>query len=123
MTPASIDSPAIPADKRGLAPAKAIENDEAPLTRRKPAQMKETPALPRQRMTERIDALRSEIRSLVADITHAADVSLLDIMADRAGSYAHYQAAREARDWATTASVTLETGLMQLARARPSNPT
>ncbi|QGA38208.1 hypothetical protein GAS19_11670 [Burkholderia glumae] len=117
MTPASIDSPAIPADKRGLAPAKAIENDEAPLTRRKPVQTSEAPALSRQGATEHIDALRSEIRSLVAEITHAADVSQLDLMVDKNGCYARHNAVQEARSWATAAGITLETGLMQIQHA------
>ncbi|WP_257835045.1 hypothetical protein [Burkholderia glumae] len=117
MTPASVDSPAIAANKRGHSPAKAIQNDETPLTRHTSVQTNETPVLLHQGMTTRIEALRSKIRSLVAEITHAADVALLDLIADKAGCYVHYQAVREARDWAATAGITLETGLMQLGHA------
>lgn len=42
-------------------------------------------------------------------------------MADEIGSYARHRAALEARTWAATAGVTLETGLMQLDRAIPTS--
>ena len=45
------------------------------------------------------------------------DVELLDLMADEIGSFARHKAAQDARTWAATAAITLETGLMQLARA------
>ncbi|WP_432207522.1 hypothetical protein [Burkholderia cenocepacia] len=65
----------------------------------------------------RFDALRIEIRALITEISHAADVELLDLMADEIGSFARHKAVQEARTWAATAAITLETGLMQLARA------
>lgn len=71
----------------------------------------------RQGRLARFDALRVEIRSLVVDISHAADIEMLDLMADAVGSFARHKAAQEARTWAAAAGVTLETGLMQLNRA------
>ncbi|MBU9207795.1 hypothetical protein C6Q35_06585 [Burkholderia multivorans] len=106
-------------DSSGLTPAKAIQNDEAPLARRKSIQTNEALSDARQCRFARLEALRIEIRSLVVEISHAADVDLLDVMADEVGSFAHYKAAEEARTWAATAGVTLETGLMQLGRALP----
>ncbi|OXJ35942.1 hypothetical protein CFB82_11885 [Burkholderia sp. HI2714] len=104
----------------GLTPATSIQNNDAPLTRRKAIQMNEALADARQGRLARLDALRTEIRSLVIDISHAADVELLDLMDDEIGSFARHRAAQDARTWAATASITLETGLMQLARALPS---
>ncbi|AOJ62948.1 hypothetical protein WJ32_11040 [Burkholderia ubonensis] len=101
----------------GLTPAKAIQKDEAPLPRRKPIQTEEASADARRGRLARLDALRIEIRSLITDISHAADVELLDLMADEVGSFARHKAAQDARTWAATAAITLETGLMQLARA------
>ncbi|KWE65027.1 hypothetical protein WL77_05485 [Burkholderia ubonensis] len=106
-------------DSSGLTPAKAIQKDEAPLARRKPIQMDEASADARRGRLARIDALRIEIRSLITDISHAADVELLDLMADEVGSFARHRAAQDARTWAATAGITLETGLMQLGRALP----
>ncbi|WP_249180584.1 hypothetical protein [Burkholderia ambifaria] len=57
------------------------------------------------------------MRKLVIEISHAADVDLLDLMADEIGSFTRHKAAQDARNWAATAAITLETGLMQLARA------
>nr|WP_175686540.1 hypothetical protein [Burkholderia multivorans] len=74
----------------------------------------------RQGTLARLDALRIEIRALIVDISHAADVELLDLMADEIGSFARHKAAQDARTWAATAGITLETGLMQLARALPN---
>lgn len=70
-------------------------------------------------MHARLDALCIEIRALVTDVTHSADIVLLDLMADDVGSYARHKAAQDARTWAAAACVTLETGLMQLGRAIP----
>ncbi|HDR9028727.1 TPA: hypothetical protein QDB14_002926 [Burkholderia vietnamiensis] len=103
-------------EKRGRTPAKAIQKDEAPRARRKPIQVNDASADARRGRAERIEALRATIRDLVVEISHAADVDLLDLMADDAGSYARHKAAQEARTWATTAGITLETGLMQLDR-------
>ncbi|KVS77020.1 hypothetical protein WM06_24505 [Burkholderia cepacia] len=71
----------------------------------------------RQGRHARLDALHVEIRALITEISHAADVELLDLMADEIGSFARHKAAQDARTWAATAAITLETGLMQLARA------
>lgn len=68
-----------------------------------------------------IDAIRLEIRQLVDVVVRGADIELLDLMRDEAGSYSRHKAAQEARTWASAACVTLETGLMQLDRAlRPT---
>ncbi|MBN3779211.1 hypothetical protein G3O06_16865 [Burkholderia sp. Ac-20345] len=104
----------------GLTPATTIQSNEAPLTRRKPIQTNEALADARQGRLTRLDALRTEIRALVIEISHAADVELLDLMADEIGSFARHKAAQDARTWAATAGITLETGLMQLARAFPN---
>ncbi|AQQ51604.1 hypothetical protein A8F72_06505 [Burkholderia cenocepacia] len=101
----------------GLTPATAIQNNDAPLARRKAIQMNEALADTRQGRLAQIDDLRTKIRSLITDISHAADVELLDLMADEIGSFARHKAAQDARTWAATAAITLETGLMQLARA------
>ncbi|MEN2470313.1 MULTISPECIES: hypothetical protein [Burkholderia] len=61
------------------------------------------------------------MRAFVTEISHAADVDLLDLMADEVGSFARHKAAQDARSWAATAGITLETGLMQLARAIPAD--
>jgi hypothetical protein len=110
-------------DNDGLTPVKAIQKDEAPLARRKPVQMNEALADTRQGTLARLDALRIEIRALIVDISHAADVELLDLMADEIGSFARHKAAQDARTWAATAGITLETGLMQLGRALPATTT
>ncbi|RQT94591.1 hypothetical protein DF146_20555 [Burkholderia cenocepacia] len=96
--------------------------DKAPLARRKPIQTNEALADIRQGRLARFDALRIEIHALVTEISHAADVELLDLMADEIGSFARHKAAQDARTWATTAAITLETGLMQLARATSPSP-
>ncbi|WP_232459469.1 hypothetical protein [Burkholderia ubonensis] len=116
---ASVNGTSMQSDSSGLTPAKAIQKDEAPLARRKPIQMDEASADARRGRLARIDALRIEIRSLITDISHAADVELLDLMADEVGSFARHRAAQDARTWAATAGITLETGLMQLGRALP----
>ena len=118
---ASVDGKSIDTEKRGHAPAKAIQKDEAPRTRRKPIQVNDASAVARRGRAERIEALRATIRELVVEISHAADVELLDLMADEVGSFARHKAAHEARTWAATAGVTLETGLMQLDRALPTS--
>jgi hypothetical protein len=102
-----------------LTPATTIQSNEAPLARRKPIQTNEALADARQGRLTRLDAIRTEIRTLVTEISHAADVELLDLMADEIGSFARHKAAQDARTWAATAGITLETGLMQLARALP----
>ncbi|WP_334037483.1 hypothetical protein [Burkholderia gladioli] len=109
------------ADNSGLPPAKAIQKGKAPLARRKPIQTNEALADARQGRLARLDALRIEIRTLIAEVSHAADVELLDLMADEIGSFARHKAAQEARTWAATAGITLETGLMQLARSLPNS--
>ncbi|AGR71458.1 hypothetical protein [Burkholderia pseudomallei] len=117
---ASVEGKAIATEQRGRAPAKAIQKDEATLARRT-IQVNDASAVARRGRAERIEALRATIRDLVVEISHAADVELLDLMADEVGSFARHKAAQEARTWAATAGVTLETGLMQLDRAIPFN--
>jgi hypothetical protein len=106
----------------GLAPAKAIQTNEAPLARRKAIQKKESESDTRLANLARIDAVRVEIRKLVDEIAIAADIELLDLMRDEVGSYSRHKAAQEARTWANAAGVQLETGLMMLDRAmRPTS--
>ncbi|WP_233634640.1 hypothetical protein [Burkholderia cenocepacia] len=114
---ASVDGTSMQSNSSGLTPATAIQNNDAPLARRKAIQMNEALADTRQGRLAQIDDLRTKIRSLITDISHAADVELLDLMADEIGSFARHKAAQDARTWAATAAITLETGLMQLARA------
>ncbi|MCA7900818.1 hypothetical protein LGM39_15675 [Burkholderia cepacia] len=116
---ASVNGTSMQSNNDGLTPATAIQKDEAPLSRRKPIQTNEALADTRQGRLARLDALRIEIRALITEISHAADVELLDLMADEIGSFARHKAAQDARTWAATAGITLETGLMQLARAVP----
>ncbi|RQZ24271.1 hypothetical protein DIE14_22005 [Burkholderia sp. Bp9017] len=97
-----------------------MQKNEAPRARRKPIQVNDASAVARRGRAERIEALRATIRDLVAEISHAADVELLDLMADEVGSFVRHKAAQDARAWAATAGVTLETGLMQLDRAIPN---
>ncbi|KWA11613.1 hypothetical protein WT37_21370 [Burkholderia territorii] len=106
-------------DSGGLTPAKPIQKNDAPLTRRKPIQTNEALADTRQGRLARLDALRIEIRALITVISHVADVELLDLMTEENESFARHKAAQDARTWAATAGITLETGLMQLARALP----
>ncbi|RQR81555.1 hypothetical protein DID97_16475 [Burkholderia sp. Bp8977] len=98
-----------------------MQINEAPRARRKPIHVDDASAVARRGRAERIDALRATIRDLVVEISHAADVELLNLMADKVGSFARHRAAQEARTWAATAGVTLETGLMQLDRAIPTS--
>ncbi|WP_244138055.1 hypothetical protein [Burkholderia sp. BCC0398] len=114
---ASVNGTSMQSDNDGLTPVKTIQKDEAPLARRKPVQMNEDLADVRQGRLARFDALRVEIRVLIAEISHAADIELLDLMSDEIGSFARHKAAQDARTWAATAGITLETGLMQLGRA------
>ncbi|CAB5281447.1 hypothetical protein IST455A_00833 [Burkholderia multivorans] len=114
---ASVNGTSMRSDSSGLTPAKAIQKDEAPLTRRTSIQTNEALAVARQGRLAQLDALRVQIRVLITEISHAADVELLDLMADEVGSFARHKAAQDARTWAATAGITLETGLMQLARA------
>lgn len=114
---ASVNGTSMRSDSSGLTPAKAIQKDEAPLTRRTSIQTNEALAVARQGRLAQLDALRAQIRVLITEISHAADVELLDLMADEVGSFARHKAAQDARTWAATAGITLETGLMQLARA------
>ncbi|WP_198385490.1 hypothetical protein [Burkholderia ubonensis] len=118
---ASVNGTSMQSDSSGLTPAKAIQKDEAPLARRKPIQKNEALAEIRQGRLARFDALRIQIRALITEISHAADVELLDLMADEIGSFARHKAAQDARTWAATAGITLETGLMQLGRALPAS--
>ncbi|MDN7851367.1 hypothetical protein QZM73_20970 [Burkholderia seminalis] len=117
---ASVNGTSMQSDNDGLTPAKAIQKDKAPLSRRKAIQTNEALADTRQGRLTRFDALRIEIRALITEISHAADVELLDLMADEIGSFARHKAAQDARTWAATAGITLETGLMQLGRALPA---
>ncbi|WP_431206839.1 hypothetical protein [Burkholderia cepacia] len=119
---ASVDGTSMQSNSSGLTPATAIQNNDAPLVRRKAIQMNEALADTRQGRLAQIDDLRTKIRSLITDISHAADVELLDLMADEVGSFARHKAAQDARTWAATAAITLETGLMQLARATSQSP-
>lgn len=105
---ASVNGASMQSDCDGLTPAKAIQMDEA---------LADT----RQGRLARLEALRIEIRDLITEISHAADVELLDLMADEIGSFARHKAAQDARTWAATAGITLETGLMQLTRALPNS--
>ncbi|WP_197523773.1 hypothetical protein [Burkholderia lata] len=114
---ASVNGTSMQSNNVGLTPAKAIQKDEAPLARRKPIQTNEALADSRQGRLAQLDALRIKIRSLISEISHAADVELLNLMADEIGSFARHKATQDARTWAATATITLETGLMQLARA------
>ncbi|KVK77987.1 hypothetical protein WS91_15300 [Burkholderia sp. MSMB1498] len=97
-----------------------MQKNEATLARRKPIQTNDASAVTRRGRAERLEAVRIAIRELVVEISQAADVELLDLMADETGSYARHKAAQEARTWAATAGITLETGLMQLCRALPA---
>lgn len=101
----------------GLTPAKAIQKDEAPLSRRRPIQMNEGQSDSRLATLARIAALRLEIRQLTEVIAHGADIELLDLMRDEIGSFSRHKAAQEARTWAEQARLSIETGLMQLDRA------
>ncbi|WP_431819637.1 hypothetical protein [Burkholderia sp. F1] len=114
---ASVNGTSTQSNSSGLTPATTIQNNDAPLARRKAIQRNEALANARQGRLAQIDDLRIKIRSLITDISHAADVELLDLMADEIGSFARHKAAQDARTWAATAAITLETGLMQLARA------
>jgi len=106
----------------GLAPAKAIQTNEAPLARRKAIQKKGSESDSRLANLARIDAVRIEIRKLVDEIALGADIELLDLMRDEVGSFRRHKAAQEARTWANAAGVQLETGLMMLDRAmRPTS--
>lgn len=116
---ASVNGTSTQSNCDGRSPVEAIQKDEAPLARRKPIQTNEALADTRQGRLSRLDALRIEIGALVTEISHAADVELLDLMTDEIGSFARHKAAQDARTWAATAGITLETGLMQLARALP----
>ena len=104
-----VDPLARPDKSNGLAPAKAIQTDEGE-------------SKTRLAMFARIDALRIEIRKLTEDVALAADIELLDLMRDEVGSYSRHKTAQEARTWAGTAGIQLETGLMMLDRAlRPAS--
>ncbi len=116
----SVNGTSMQRDDSGLSSAQAIQKGKAPLTRRKPIQTNKALADARQGRLARLDALRIKIRTLISEVSHAADVELLDLMADELGSFARHRAAQEARTWAATAGVTLETGLMQLGRAIPA---
>ena len=106
----------------GLTPAKAIQKDDAPLARRTAIQKNDGESETRLAMFARIEALRIEIRKLTEDVALAADIELLDLMRDEVGSYSRHKAAQEARTWAGTAGIQLETGLMMLDRAlRPAS--
>lgn len=116
---ASVNGTSMQSNSGGLTPATTIQNNDAPLARRKAIQTNEALADTRQGRVTRLDAIRIEIHALITEISHAADVELLDLMADEIGSFARHKAAQDARTWAATAGITLETGLMQLARALP----
>ncbi|MDN7610954.1 hypothetical protein [Burkholderia cepacia] len=86
---ASVNGTSMQSDSGGLTPAKAIQNNEAPLARRKPIQMNKALAGARQDRPARLDALRTEVRALVTEISHAANVKLLDRMAGGRAGRAH----------------------------------
>ncbi|KVT76154.1 hypothetical protein WT25_24460 [Burkholderia territorii] len=88
----------------GLTPTKAIQTNRAL-------------AVARQGRPAQLNARRIRIRDLITEVSHAADVDLLDSMADDVASFGRHKAAQDARTRAATASITLETGLMQLGRA------
>ncbi|CAG9220234.1 MULTISPECIES: hypothetical protein [Burkholderia cepacia complex] len=50
-------------------------------------------------MLTQIDDLRVKIRSLIADISHAADIELLDRMPDEIGSFARHRGQRVDREY------------------------
>lgn len=104
-------------NSNGLAPAKAVQKNEAPLARRKPIQTDEGQSDSRLATIARIAALRIEIRKLAEAISHGADIELLDLMRDEVGSFSRHKAAQEARTWAEQGRLSIETGLMQLDRA------
>ncbi|WP_244110546.1 hypothetical protein [Burkholderia cenocepacia] len=114
---ARVNGTSMQSNNDGLMPEKSIQKDKALLARRNPIQTNEALADTRQGRLARLDALRIEIRALITEISHAADVELLDLMADEIGSFARHKAAQDARTWTATAAITLETGLMQLTRA------
>ncbi|MFA8393205.1 hypothetical protein [Burkholderia ubonensis] len=69
---ANVNGTSMQSDNVGLTPANAI-------------QMNEASADTRRGRFARLDALRLEIDSLITDISHAADIELLDLMADEVG--------------------------------------
>jgi len=93
---ASVNGSSMQSNNDGLTPEKAIQKDKAPLTRRKPIQTNEALANTRQGSIARFDARRIEMRALITEISHAADVELLDLMADEIGSFARDKAAQDA---------------------------
>jgi hypothetical protein len=101
----------------GLAPAKAIQTNEATRARRNPIQLNEDQSDPRLVTLARIERVRIEIRELVDVVVLGADIELLDLMRDETGSYSRHKAAQEARKWADAAGIQIETGLMMLDRA------
>lgn len=107
-------------NSNGLTPATAIQTNEAPLSRRKAIQTKESESDSRLANFVRIVAGRIEIRKLVDDIALGADIELLDLMRDKVGSYSQHKAAQEAHTWAEQARLSIETGLLQLQRALQS---
>jgi hypothetical protein len=117
-----VDPLARPDKGNGLAPAKTIQKDDAPPPRQTAIQKNGGESQTRLAMFARIDALRIEIRKLIEDVALAADIELLDLMRDEVGSYSRHRAAQEARTWAGTAGIQLETRLMMLDRAlRPAS--
>ncbi|WP_235374396.1 hypothetical protein, partial [Burkholderia pseudomallei] len=74
ITLASVDGNAVSKRVRGLAPAKAIQKNDTPRARRKAIQRNEAPADARRGMHARLDALCIEIRALVSDVSHSADI-------------------------------------------------
>ena len=106
----------------GLAPAQAIQINEAPLPRRKSIQTKESESDSRLANLARIDAVRIEIGKLGEVIALGADIELLDLMHDEVGSYSRHKAAQQARTWANAAGVQIDTGLVMFDRAiRPAS--
>jgi len=106
-----------------LSPAKAIQKDEAPLSRRKRIQTNEGLSDFRLATLARITALRLEIRQLVEAITLSADIELIDLMRSEVGSYSRHKTAHEARTRAKQARLSIETGSMQLDHALQSTST
>ncbi len=78
-------------DCSGLTPAKAIQKDKAPLTRRKPIQTNEALADTRQGKRTQLDDLRIKIYSLATNVSHSTAIATLDLMTDATSSYARHK--------------------------------
>ncbi|SPV14114.1 hypothetical protein [Burkholderia cenocepacia] len=79
---ASVNGTSTQSDCSGLTPAKAIQRDKAPHTRRKSIQTNEALADTRQGRRTQLDDLRIKIYSLVTNVSHSAAIAPLDLMTD-----------------------------------------